>query len=1085
MKPKNVFQLMLLTLLLGGGFLQAQEQRTITGVIQDSSGAPIPGATISVRGTSLATLANENGRFEIKVQPKQELEFSSVGYITQIIRVDNQFDLNVTLLPNKDALGEVVVTALGIRKQKRSLGYAATTINAEDLNDVNSPINALTALYGQVPGLNVTGTALGPAGGLNIKIRNALSLNESTNVNPLFVIDGIPMLQWQKTDLNRSTGNGLNDINMDDVASFEILRGAKASVLYGPEGANGVVIITTKSGKKRQGIGVDFGISQSVDKLWVQQEFQNEFGSGFPAAWNNPGVVDAEGFYLKNGKQAYYPTTYNFGPRFDGRNILWYDSVMRPYVAQPNNIRDLYRNGSTSNINAAVQGSNEFGNFRFSYTRKDYKGIFEGYHVNSDNFNFNGDIKITNKIRFKLVSLYSSSKSHNSPTTNQDPLVTYGIPRQLDMNLLKTQVVDPKTQLMWWNVENRVSRFSPNSVIRNQLALGYFWNQWQNDYDNTRIHFTNAATLEFTLAKGLMWQTVAGLDRTEDNGSTKERWSQPQAAGLTGSFSISKGFNQRLYGQSLLMYDGKFNDDIGISAFAGGLLNRISSETISRNTDGGLIQRDFFGFNNSFRTPLSAFSRTYQRLYSGLASLQFIYKDWLYFQFQGRQDLSSTYDPANNKPGYYGGDVSWIFSDALKLPTWVTFGKLRSSFGTSAIEAPVYFANSGFVLSNYNGITTYNPPGSLPPVNFKPERRKEFELGLESRFAQGRIGFEFNYYHRRTFNQPISLTTDPGSGFGSIKINAGVIINKGMEIIISGSPVKTNHFTWDLNLNGSKDKPMIQTLYPGVKEQTLWGMSGAKVVSTEGRPFGEILVRPYNIDPVSGKKIVGADGFYSTDPTQYAVVGKVIPDIGGGFTNTLTYKGLSLNLIINYQFGSTLVSQTNMYMVGNGSGKNTVAGRDERSGGLPYYINNDGKFVRLNSHNDAVPADSKYPFIMHNGVVLDGVKSDGSPNDVIITAEDKYAYFWQSFMDLQPDVIYKNDYIKLRNVSLSYVFPGHISNKVKMQRLIISAFANNLFYLHKTLPNVDTESLNGTNVFYENNAFPTVRTYGLSLRATF
>lgn len=1082
---KKHLTLLFFALLLGVSGLLAQVRRTITGVVTDSEGKPVPGATITIKGTSNVTLANEMGAYSISIEGSPELEVTSVGFIAQTVKVGDADNISITLLSKNGDMEGVVVTALGIKKQKRSLGYAATTINAENLRDVNSPVNALTGLYGQVPGLNITSTALGPSGGLSIKIRNALSLNEGTNVNPLFVIDGIPMLKWQKTDLNRSTGNGLNDLNMDDIASFEILRGAKASVLYGPEGANGVVLITTKSGKNRKGIGVDFGVSSSVDKLWVQQELQNEFGSGFPAAWNNPGVVDAEGFYLKNGKQAYYPTTYNFGPRLDGRNILWYDSVMRPYVAQPNNIKDLYRDGATTEVNASIQGANEFGNFRFSYTRKDYTGIFEGYNTNSDNFSFNGDIKLTDKIRFKLVSMYSNNFSHNSPSTNQDPLVTYGIPRQLDVNLLKTQVIDPETQLMWWYIDNRVNRFSPNGVVRNQLAQGYFWNQWQNDYDNKRTHYTNAVTLEFLLTQGLTWQTVAGFDRTENNGSTKQKWYQPQAAGLTGSYSISTDFTQRIHGQSLLMYDKKINEEISLSAFAGGLLQRISNESMNRSTDGGLVQRDFFGFNNSFRTPLSGSGRSYQRLYSGVASLQLMYKDWLYVQLQGRKDLSSTYDPQNNKPFYYGADVSWIFSDALSLPSWMSFAKLRSSLATVAIEAPVYFANSGYTLGNFNGITTYAPPGSLPPVNFKPETRREVEVGLESRFLNSRIGLELNYYYRRTFNQPISLTTDPASGFNSIKINAGTIINKGVEIVLSGSPVRTRDFQWDMNINGSRDKPMIQSLYPGVTQQNLWGMSGASVVAREGKPFGEILVKPYKIDAASGKRIVDADGYYSTDQNQDVVAGKVIPDINGGLTNTFTYKGISLNFIINYQFGSTLVSQTNMYMIGNGSGKNTVAGRDEKSGGLPYYINNAGQFIQLSSHTAPVPADSKYPFIMHNGVILDGVKADGSPNDIIITAEDKYSYYWRSFMDLQPDVIYKNDYIKLRNVSLSYLFPASISNKIKMQRLVLSAFANNLLYFHKTLPNVDAEALNGTNVFFENNAFPTVRTFGLSLRATF
>ena len=300
---------------------------------------------------------------------------------------------------------------------------------------------------------------------------------------------------------------------------------------------------------------------------------------------------------------------------------------------------------------------------------------------------------------------------------------------------------------------------------------------------------------------------------------------------------------------------------------------------------------------------------------------------------------------------------------------------------------------------------------------------------------------------------------------------------------INATPLKTSSFNWNTVLNFHSDKPKVKKLAQGITTQNLWGMSGARVVAVEGQPWGQVVVRPYKVNE-NGERITEA-GYYSTDPTKEEVIGKVLPDIAGGFNNTLSYKGFSLDFNIDYQFGSTLVSQTNMYMVGNGSAASTTAYRDEAHGGLPYYINNSSTLVLLPSHTSPVPADSKYPFIMHDGVILPGVQADGKPNETIITAADKHSYYWQTFMEIQPDIVYKNDYIKLRNVVLTYELPKKTIGRIGFERLAVSLFANNLWYIYKTMPNVDAEALNGTNVFFENNAFPTTRSYGASIRATF
>ncbi|WP_316819157.1 SusC/RagA family TonB-linked outer membrane protein [Pedobacter nyackensis] len=1065
-------------------------QKKVTGTVRDPEGQPIPGASVFEKGKNNGTMADAAGRFTLTVPETATLTIKYIGFHPKEVSVAGSIVFNIQLVVDEKSLSEVVVTALGVKKEKRALGYSATTVKTSVLENDGSPMNSLSALYGQAPGLRISSTALGPSGGFNVNIRNAVALVEASNTRPLFVIDGIPMLDGP-TDINRSTGNGLNDLNMNDIESFEIMRGAKASVLYGHEGANGVILITTKSGGKKDGLGIDFSYSRSFDKPWIMQEFQNEFGSGFPAPWSNPGTVDKEGFFIRNGQQAYYPTNYNFGPKMDGREILWYDGVKRPYVAQPNNIDAFYQNGFTNNVNVAIQGGGELGNIRASYTRNDFKGIFQGYDVSDNKFMFSGDFKVTNRLRFKLVSTYVNTFNHNSPNQNQDAFVTYGIPRQLDVKRLsKEQIVDPETGYFWWYVQNRQAQNPTGGIVRDGLARNYFWNQTMNSYDNTREHFINSATISINLGKGFSLETLGGFDLITNHGETKERVTRPLIEAASGYYSVTNSRSIRTNAQSLLHYEKNIAKDLTLNAFFGGILQTGNSERVTRFTRNGFITRDWFSLNNSkidefYSSTDRQYSRGSNRLVALVASAQFTYKDWLYVELQGRRDGSSILPPENNSYYYPGASASFIYSDAFKLPEWISYGKFRSSWADVGRPGPEYFANVIYGLGSYGGTITNSPVEDLPPTSLKPEKKREFEFGLENRFLNNRIGFEFNVYHATMYSQIMKLSVAQATGVNSLRINAGKITTTGFELSLYGTPIKTKDFSWNMLFNASQSKPIVKGLYRDVQEQILWGAQGATVTARLNQPYGQIIVNAYNTDPVSGKRIVGADGYYSNDPTKQDVLGTVIPTAVGGLTNTFNYKGISLDFNLDYSFGSKMVSQTNMYMVGNGSAKNTLEGRDEAHGGLPFYVRNDGRFVSLPSHSAPLPADSQYPFIMHNGVILDGVKADGSPNDVIITAEDKYSYYWRSFMDIQPDIVYKNNYIKLRNITVGYTLPNKITQRMKIQKLNVSLYVNNVAYLYKTMPNVDAEALNGTNAFYENNAWPAVRSFGASVRASF
>ncbi|MGJ1434233.1 SusC/RagA family TonB-linked outer membrane protein [Sphingobacterium spiritivorum] len=1062
------------------------QQSNLNGKVVNSSGAPMASVSVLNKTTKIGTKTDTQGHFVLNASSGDVLEFRSLGFQTLTATVSNVSNpLTITLTESENSLEEVVVTAMGVKRERKALGYAATTISTEKLKDLGSPINALSSMYGQVPGLRINSSALGPAGGMNINIRNAVSFSENSNTRPLFVIDGIPMLDWQ-TDINRNPGNGLNDLNMDDIESFEILRGAKASLLYGSQGANGVILITSKGGGKKPGFGLDVSLTHQFDKPWVLQEVQNDFGSGYPIVWNAYANYSTDGFYKRNNQEAFAPVTYNFGPRFDGREILWYDNEMRPYVAQPDNLKDLYRDGHTSTANVALVGGGNNGSFRVAYSHRDYKGIFEGFNLKDNKITFNGNVNITDRVRFQLISNFSQTKNHNSPGPQQDAFVTYGIARNLDIKELRNQVIDPETGFSYWRMNNRATLMNPGSITRTSLAENYFYSQWKDTYDQKRTHFTNSATMNVKLTNELSIDAIGGFDWTILDRDENTVLRQPLSQGSGGKNLLSSEQRIKWHSQAMLRYEKYLkNPDFRLSSFVGAVYQKESYRYLERSTNGGFITRDWTSVNNSVNDlRFSGSGLGEETLYGLFGSAQLAYKEWLFLELQGRNDWSSYLPPANNSYFYPGASVSWVFSESMDVPSWMSLGKLRASWADVGRPGSRYFANEVYTLGNYGGTISTTAPSTIPPLDLKPERKREFEIGFDTKFLNNRLGLEFSYFNANTYNQIMPLSITASTGYNAVGVNAGQVSTNGFEFMFNAVPVKSKDFEWNFILNGTRAQPKVEKLDLGITSQNLWGMQGGRVVAQEGQPYGQIIVNPFATDR-DGNRLVGNDGVYYTDKSREKVVGKVIPDISGGIINNISYKGIVLGIQIDGQFGSSLPSMTNMYMIGNGSSKETLQGRDAATGGLPYYVNSAGNSILLNSHDAAVPAGSKYPMIFHDGVILPGVKQDGTPNDIIIPAADKYSYYWQSFMELQEDVVYKNDYIKIRNITLSYDLPKSVVNKLKMNKVMLSAYMNNVGYIHRTLPNVDPESFNGTNVFFENNGWATTRSFGMSIRASF
>ena len=391
-------------------------------------------------------------------------------------------------------------------------------------------------------------------------------------------------------------------------------------------------------------------------------------------------------------------------------------------------------------------------------------------------------------------------------------------------------------------------------------------------------------------------------------------------------------------------------------------------------------------------------------------------------------------------------------------------------------------------------LPSYLPPadfagstGGFPQANLKPERKREYEVGLEASFLPGnRINVDFSFFHNNTYDQITTLSVPSSSGINEVRMNAGDIAQNGIEFSLNTKPIVTKDWTWDLGINLANYSTKVKKLGKGIDKLTMWGATGARIYSQTGGQYGEIFIYPYLRDEQGNRVVNQGTGVWELDKTREIKVGKITPDIVGGLTTGLTYKDFSINAVFDFQFGATMISQTNMYLLGNGSGKKSLQFRDEAHGGLPYYVNTAGERILLDSHTAAVPADSFYPFILHDGVITPGVTPDGKPNEKLITAQMYYSnLYWQGGMDLCEDQIYKSDYIALRSLSFNYNLPKKFLSKFKIQNARLSAYANNLCYLYKDIPNVTPESTQGTNSFTEVTSIPGIRSFGIGLNLSF
>ncbi len=1083
----------------------AGQQKAVTGTVTGEDGLGIPGVSVLEKGTTNGTVTNIDGKYSIVVQDGAVLQFSFVGMKTVDKPTQGQSVIDVLMETSTEGIDEVVVTALGIKKEAKALGYAVSKVSTERILASGPPVNALQSLYGSAAGVQVASTAVGPTGGMQINVRNAVAFDENSNTRPLIVVDGVP-IHDETTSISgnartgRDNGTGINDINPDDIASFEILKGAKASVLYGSEGANGVILITTKSGAKSKGLGISASFTTTWDNAAFLPDLQRQYGTGRSPSTT---VTDDEGFYINDdGARALDYSGAAFGPKFDPNvDLVWWDGSTRPWKANDRTIYEqLFQQGRQYTSNVSLTSGGEKGSMRFSYTNMHMKSYIPGAKYDKNTFSMSANYKMNDYISIKYSANYYVTKNYNASYTQSfdsqgatSSLGSYAA--DIDVDLLKSYMVTD-AGYNYFQDEDRLNQFISNG---RRSIVNSLWDWTQDKYEFSRFHNIQSLTLDAKINKTFGATVMGGIDITSDRSEYKAMLQDANYYG-TEDGNVYTDYSRAIrktYGQAMLNFDTDV-EDINISGFVGGVIRHNYLEKKGASAIGTLVIPNYFSFSNLGTDvyPDYLFENQESILYSVLGSVQFEWKDQFYVEVQARNDWSSILPPENNSYFYPGASATWIASNTLALPDVVNFFKIRTSWADVGRPGPIYFSNVNLSTSAVGNSYTLTPPSSLPPMdenynpNLKPERKRELEFGLEGYlFDNQRLGVDFSFYHNNIYDQIMAVDAPSGLGVNYIRMNAGEVRTNGWELALKTKPLYTRDFKWDLNFTFAGSKTKVIELDGSLTQMTLYSLcsNAVNIVAEVGGEYGAIYqakgLQRYNNpsdenDAANGEYVVETDGTaYAYSSTVNKRVGKLLPDVTGGVFTSFEYKDFRLLMNFDYSFGATFISEQETYMMASGMLKESLKYRDEEHGGVAYYLDGSGAKVKGTNPDGGAT--------FHDGVILDGVQEDGTTNNEVVSAEEYYygTYFSNGFFP--EDRIYKKDYIALRNIALDYKVPAKISRKFGVNGLVLSVFANNVCYLYKDAPNTIPESSNGTGFdssSFGTTALPAARSIGASIK---
>lgn len=872
---KSTNRLLLMAMLVFAGiFAHSQTKKTVSGTVKDSNGSGLPGVSVSIKGTKAGgTITNERGNFSLSANDNATLIFSAVGFTTKEMKVQGDV-LEVMLNSAENQLNEVVVTSLGLGKQKKSLGYATTTIKAEELVKT-APTNFATALYGKAPGVRIAAAPGGSTSGVAIQIRGLSSITGRTQ--PLIVIDGVPIHDGDFNNSNywsdqRLRGNALTDINPEDIETLTVLKGASAAALYGSQAMNGVIVVTTKTGKGKKGsFGVDVNASYFQDQVAYLPKFQQVRGPGF-----NPGyqwyASDADGFSSYNLNGTTYRTniqgSLNFGPKFDGKDILTWDGIVRPYSYQKNGYANLFQKADNTVTNIALSNVAENSTTRFSVTHQGYEGVSLNSKNNKIAMSLNSTYKFGNKVRTQLVVNNIWSKVKDRPYSYDRLINNFtGMVPAFDNGLWYQEKA--QTSLGYKYVTGSNRSLTPDENIRfgnyRGDILDYMWNVKNNHVTENNNRLLASLTTYWDILKNLELRGKIATDWTSGKTESMNSSSIPTVFGFSGSYGISTNSYSILYGDVLLTYTQKLNEDMEIKAMAGYMANKESGFTTDVSTRDGLTVENRFDLSSSANTPYNSGStRSYLTRDALVGTLNFNLKSLWYIEGTLRQERTSTLNPNNSTFNYPSVNSSLILSELFTLPSFVSGAKLRGSWGIVGNYPAPYQANVAYNLGNLGNqgsgsstLTTTVATGQFGNERLKNEKKHELEFGLEAGFFDNRFNLDAAYYNNKVVDQILPLQLAQTTGASNILTNIGTLQNSGFEFGINGDVLRGRDFSLNVAYNMSFNSNKILKLTNGSNELIHADYDGNAAVlkSVVGNPIGDFYAHPIATD-ASGQMII-------------------------------------------------------------------------------------------------------------------------------------------------------------------------------------------------------------------------------------
>jgi TonB-linked SusC/RagA family outer membrane protein len=1034
--------LLALVICLASGFEVYGQTRVLSGRVVDSSGEGIPGVNVLDRQSSTGTTTDLDGRYSISVSNTSVLTFSFIGFRPQEFVVGNRTTLDVSLQEDLSELSEVVVTSFGMEKDKKALGFSVTQIGGDRFTESRA-VNLGNALSGKIAGVNVSPPASGAAGSTRVVIRGGSSL--TGNDQPLYVINGMPIEtgnlgsagMWGGND----AGDGLSSINPDDIESISVLKGNAAAALYGARAANGVVLITTKSGKARKGIGVSINSNITFDNAQDFTDYQREYGPG------------RDGTVATTATEALEIGNSHWGTRYNGAGVIQFDGVSRPYSHTGEGINDFYRTGYTINNSVALSGGNETGTYRFGYSDLTNTDIMPnaGFKRNVLNLNVNSKLK---KLTLDFSGQYSRQDAKNRPRLSDSP----GNANFAVLNkpgTLPFEVMRGTTDKLGALPDGNELRYQENVFQTNP-----YWAAHQFYRQDVTDRILGKVSLRYDITDWLYIMGRAGTDyfsRTDDSSEPYGTAYKPR-----GDYNVVKRTFREDNIDFFIGAQKQFGD-FSVDAMFGG--NKMKRTTESLSGGGNDLVVPFFHSIRNVAAPQVGYGFSELGINSVFGNANFGYKNYLFLNFTARQDQFSTLSPQNSKLFYPSVSSSFVLSDVIEMPSAITFTKFRASWGQTGGGAPnPYELNLTYGLvgtGHLGGSLGQINNGSIPNQNLKPFLSTEYEFGADFRFLNNRFGLDAAYYHRTTTNDILATGISATSGFGSTIINIGELENKGLELLLNAVAIKSKNFQWDISVNYANNQSRVLNLgtnaagdpidFINLDESRL---RRERIRHIVGQPLG--MITGFKHQTINGQKVYDNDGFpVPTNGLETIAEGR--HPISAGLTNNLSYKNFKLSFLLDMRAGGHIVSATNYFAYTNGLHKETIAAR--ANGITVSGVDTNGEARTWN-----IPANS------------------ASPSQYLV---DNY---YQRYAMITDNIVYDASFIKLREFSFGYALPSSLLSRTPFEAASVSMVGRNLLLLWSNVPNIDPESgytTSGNSQGLEFFAMPTTRSFGFNINLTF